>query len=470
MRIAPKQIEIGRQDGFKPENDLFGYSEFGKNLCGLIGEIEGSGTIVLDGAWGSGKSVFARQLAGEMRKAKLAVIEFDAFENDYLEDAFVALAGEISRVARAFLPEQDQRAKRFTKSAAQLGKMMLPVVAKGTIALATGGIVRSDTLEQVGEAARDGAEVLVDSSSEAVENWIEQKLLSRESEREDLEQFRRTLREVIDGLQSTAAEEAKAEQNDSHGPIVIVIDELDRCRPTFALQILERIKHLFEIDGLVFLLVTNASQLEGVVKKVYGVESPGDYLEKFVNLRVFIPQPTSKDAPVSDTYLEYLFESFSLKSDKPELDRSVRKHLGRLSAANELSLRTLERLVLLCGLVFRCTESGVHRTNVPLIAGLVLIRHLKPGLYLKARNDRISWEEVSEALQIEKVDSESSSDWLTRVWRTSTDYENLPEDEKKKAWEWAQEDFLDSPYEFVREMIIRIDSLESAWLGRLSGT
>jgi len=50
----------------------------------------------------------------------------------------------------------------------------------------------------------------------------------------------------------------------------ILIDELDRCRPTYAIELLENIKHLFDIEGLYFIIATDSTQLSYSINAVYG--------------------------------------------------------------------------------------------------------------------------------------------------------------------------------------------------------
>lgn len=63
------------------------------------------------------------------------------------------------------------------------------------------------------------------------------------------------------------------------------IDELDRCRPTFAIELLERIKHLFDIQNIVFVLSIDKEQLEASTAAAYGsaINAP-EYLRRFIDL------------------------------------------------------------------------------------------------------------------------------------------------------------------------------------------
>ena len=69
-----------------------------------------------------------------------------------------------------------------------------------------------------------------------------------------------------------------------------MIDELDRCRPSYAIELLESAKHIFSVDGVVFALSTNRQQLEASIKGVYGDSfSATDYLERFFDISFRLP-------------------------------------------------------------------------------------------------------------------------------------------------------------------------------------
>ncbi|KAA0684894.1 P-loop NTPase fold protein [Azospirillum brasilense] len=92
-----------------PKAIFFGLQPFGENFANLVQRIDEPLVIALDGPWGSGKSPFARQWAGLLRQRKVPVIVFDAFANDHQPDASLALAAEITALARQHLPEDRKR-------------------------------------------------------------------------------------------------------------------------------------------------------------------------------------------------------------------------------------------------------------------------------------------------------------------------------------------------------------------------
>lgn len=98
-------------------------------------------------------------------------------------------------------------------------------------------------------------------------------------------------------------------------PLFVLVDELDRCRPSYAISLLERVKHLFEIDNVVFLIATDTRQLRHSIKAVYGSEFEGErYLKRFFDRTYQFPEPRLADlvealcqaAPIDDGKVQTL--------------------------------------------------------------------------------------------------------------------------------------------------------------------
>ena len=75
-------------------------------------------------------------------------------------------------------------------------------------------------------------------------------------------------------------------------PLVIMVDELDRARPDYAVKFLETLKHFFQTKGIVFILAVDKAHLESSVKSLYGsdINFP-EYYRKFVHRNVSLPAP-----------------------------------------------------------------------------------------------------------------------------------------------------------------------------------
>lgn len=85
--------------------------------------------------------------------------------------------------------------------------------------------------------------------------------------------------------------------------LIIFIDELDRCKPSFAIELLEIMKHYFNHDKVVFVLSTNLSEFQYCVKQYYGEGFNGwKYLDRFIDLRITLPQISV------EAYYKYLWK------------------------------------------------------------------------------------------------------------------------------------------------------------------
>lgn len=88
---------------------------------------------------------------------------------------------------------------------------------------------------------------------------------------------------------------------------MLIIDELDRCRPTYAIEVLEKAKHFFNVAGMVFVLAVDNGQIRHSIKSVYGVGMDVDgYLKRFIDLPYTLPRPKK------ELFCKALFGRFSL--------------------------------------------------------------------------------------------------------------------------------------------------------------
>ena len=93
---------------------------------------------------------------------------------------------------------------------------------------------------------------------------------------------------------------------ESNKRLVIFIDELDRCKPDYAIRFLERIKHYFDDDRVIFVFSVNLLQLQYTVKNYYGADFDATrYLDKFFDLRCSLPT-IDIEKYISETNIVYL--------------------------------------------------------------------------------------------------------------------------------------------------------------------
>ena len=356
--------------------DIFGYGKFGGRLLNIVCNMQTPLVFALTGGWGSGKSVFAKQWAGELQKRwadnaksgekrepkNAPVIYFDAFANDYQDNAFVALAAEaVSALDKCGVKTEDLKEK-----AGNIGKSLFSAVANAFVHWLSGGATNAKKI------TADMQNVLMKRMDGAMEN------------RAALDSFRKAL--------ENAAKELGGGQ-----PLVFIVDELDRCRPDFALELLEKIKHLFSVPNVCFVVVTNLEQFKAVVQRTYGYNAKESraYLDKFFHHVFQLPQVQDK----ARLYVEHFLQSHIL----PYHDRRnvVRDILTALAILHRLELRDIERIfavVALIGASVKDDEFFVNYKGVFTVS-LCVMRHVNPALYEKMANGSLSWREADEFMQ-----------------------------------------------------------------------
>ena len=105
----------------------------------------------------------------------------------------------------------------------------------------------------------DSLEVAFDMPTNSVGNF----LLHNSPKFKDYMEFKDAISDFKESLEGIVNNQRK---------IVIIIDELDRCKPTFAVQLLEIVKHLFDIKGITFIFMLDIEQLSHSIKTIYGQE------------------------------------------------------------------------------------------------------------------------------------------------------------------------------------------------------
>ena len=408
LLLAPTPPVIGDTDGFET-SDIFQAKPVGERLANVVGEIAGHAVIVLDGPWGSGKSVFAKQWAGLLRQRGHAVVYFDAFEHDHLDDAFFPLFGHL-------LQASDSAGSRFESSRASLIKRATSVVKAmpriaGDMALrARIGMSLADLRPHVDD--------VTDAEADDIETLIEESLQQAAAQVECVNRFREALAAAVS--EARDGEQGKA-------PLVFVIDELDRCRPSYALNVLERIKHLFAVDGICFVLVTHLEGLADMVRRAYGLKEADRYLDKFFQLRLDIRRLLSQtQEPHHTRYLQHLAAPTDIPWDGNQFATVTINYLVQV---HELTLRTQERVMLNLAL-FYGANGGPNRLralhddggSLVLAAGLCVMRNVAPELYRDAARERLGYENAMAFLKPEQWPGAQGYGYrrLTWPWKAAT--------------------------------------------------
>lgn len=342
-----------------------------RSLANLIVMQENPCTICLNGGWGSGKTFFLTRFAKEYCKKiaqgaceKPVSIYFNAWKDDFLKDPLLSVLGQIAQADglqryKTILEEIKKAAKPLL---AQAGLELTKCLVKGLVSKITG--VDVDKLKDAFDLSLGDVQAL---------------------EEDDLRGSYKELCKSRDVLREKLGKLSQANWNVTHQPLVIVIDELDRCRPIFAIELLERIKHLFNVPHVVFVLGMDADQLKKSLKAVYGDIDAQDYLLKFLDVEITLP-PLSKD-----NFMDFLWHRLGydklMLSDCPgivyEEGDLVWKAFKLLARVRNLTLRQIEQCIRLFLFLARPYKMEAREVSAEMIAVGIVLKVVDAEMYEK---------------------------------------------------------------------------------------
>ncbi len=131
---------IASDEGFTPQNDIFGRKTFGEKLTRIIGAVESPSVLLLDAPWGTGKTTFVKMWRGELAKLGIPSIYFDAFANDYQEDTFIAIASQIIAEAESLKSLHKDILIDFKTKAMKAAKLLGIAAVKIGVRVGTAGL------------------------------------------------------------------------------------------------------------------------------------------------------------------------------------------------------------------------------------------------------------------------------------------------------------------------------------------
>ena len=278
FKLDNKDFENYKTDPFL---DCFeSTKDFAKSLKNDIDTKETPHSLLLSADYGMGKTFFSTRFAQYLRNNRYDVIYFSAWENDYLQEPFIAFSKAIvSYIHNKF------NAERYKANVAKLFDITQNIVSSVTFSCRFGISL--------------SAEQLIDTFKTKIDPIIE---------------FRKQLTSFINKI--------------SKKKLILIVDELDRCRPDYAMKTLECIKHFFDIEGLFIIVPTNKTALNDCIKSLYGIDNQNrygnkeNYFQKFFNDERILKRPIDKDylyivsQYLTNTRLEEALSKKLLSEDK----------------------------------------------------------------------------------------------------------------------------------------------------------
>lgn len=266
--------------------------------------------LLVQGGYGTGKTFFAKKLNDYLLGEGVDSVYFSVWEKDYVNQPFVVIS---ENILKEIFKNKNIVKKVENFITDKFKKIMDYVISKDfNVKLGTGPL-----------------EVDTNISLQEIINAIK-------DQKDPIAEFKDDLSTLINKLKNKK--------------LVLIVDELDRCRPDYAMKVLEIIKHFFDIDGLIVIVLSNIKALNNSVKSLYNFENNNNeesYLTKFFVDKVIL-NPINYEKFIVDTL------SQKLKIDKEDLQKEniafnslyiLKNSLVKLSQANNITCRELNLII-----------------------------------------------------------------------------------------------------------------------------
>ena len=333
--------------------------------------------LAINGKWGTGKTTFVKMWQEYLEKYDIQTLYYNAWKNDFVSDPLVSLLGELSKFNE--VNGAKEKMECVVSVAGRIIMDMAPAIARGVVKKVSG--IDAD---EIGDIISDG----VASGSVMLKHEIEK----YKEQKSTLEHFRTKLEELVEIICNG-------------NPLVFIIDELDRCNPAFAVKVLERIKHLFDITNIVFVLSIDKEQLCHSICGYYGSESidAQEYLRRFIDIEFSLPQPNAENF-CNYLYDYYEFDDFFNNQERLDYFRnrdeatSLKKMARELMAYLNLPLRTVDRIFSNTRLALRMFSYSNY-VHEKMLFILVYLRICKFSVYYKMRHHDYMLQEFANEIE-----------------------------------------------------------------------
>lgn len=400
----PTDFLVLTDDPFK--NDKLSRLPIALTLTQIIENLGQPFTVSLEAPWGYGKTTFVRMWMQYLKNLGFECLLFNAWESDYSDDPLVTFLGELDK----FIQETEKEIKNYNQVQKQMAKVRkiageiildsLPIFVQ----VVSHGIITSERIKALIPFISGSEKAISEKVTEGVENQIKE----YKEEKQTIRSFKAQL--------AILAKELTQERKT---PLVIFLDELDRCRPTYAVQFLERIKHLFNVENVLFVLSIDSVQLSNTIRAIYGQATDTDgYLRRIIDYRFNLPAPLHKE------FCVHLAEIYSLdqklESLRPGLLKLFIDTTSMLFAGKGFSLRKQEQCFIQIDLALKTLPNldPAHCYLIPLFA---VMKNSDEKIYSAFKNKTAQWEDVASWLN-EDVDGKNIQNteiaWLLEAIHT----------------------------------------------------
>ncbi len=419
---------------FKIKNDELDRGRYARSICRIIADysVDANGKVNkrLDGTdnesfvmaisaeWGFGKTTFVNMLKqvligtgvqddqganayithfkGIVPLNESQVSIYNAWKNDYFNNALEPLFYTLADTIFAKEIVDEAKAKKL-KTAIEFFKKLTLKTVSGVVTMSEviNGTATPESIavNATGQAASTTASEIGDTVKKV------EKFSDKEKAMEYIFDDYADLNEQIKNLQDMLKEEVKAQ-----GKVVIIIDELDRCKPDFAVQTLELVKHLFNIPGIVYIFSLDITQLQHCVKTVYGNDFDAvGYLERFFDYITLLPKGNRS------SLFKSLAKNFAVIKDIEDPQGEAYFNIAEQFA---LSAREMKAILAPFSFLLEYELKGYNDIAKQVYFYLYILKYKEPVKIMQVNSNKTI--HVLDAQDSEKANNEESDDAVRR--------------------------------------------------------
>ena len=326
------------------QDDMLGRAKIAEKLTNLIRDQSDPFVISIDGQWGTGKTFLLKRWQKDLEAEGFKAIYFNAWEDDFCDDPLLSIIGQLSEHF------SEGKLEEIAKKVGKTAILLLKKNALSVLERATGLTLEIDLKDR---------------------DLLQEYLYQRET--------KDRLKEHLTELSAEVVQE-------TNHPLVFIIDELDRCRPTFAIELLERVKHICDVPDMVFVFGINRDELCKSLNSIYGEIDATVYLRRFFDMEFMLPNVDSEKFCNSlmekyrfREFFQSLSQTANTKIHREDYD-CIETGIPALCGQLGLSLRDLDYCLRVIALAARSIQERQHIYPWPLSL-LVLLKFENPVLY-----------------------------------------------------------------------------------------
>lgn len=375
-------MRIKHSDSHPAPNKAFAESFTGTEWLAdsLLGIVQNSNlgcTVALNGAWGTGKTTFLTMWRQYMEDNGYKTVYLNAWETDWAEDPLIAIVACVSDACadnpsnKESLADVKKLAKNFKKDPMSLIVPLVKAIVQG---------VTNVDLSEIQEEANAISDKAFDSAID-----------SFKAKERSMAQFKKALEKLAWNVNQESTQKS----------LVFIIDELDRCKPDYAVRMLEVLKHLFSVPNIFFICEVDRKHIEDSIRGYYGSDrlDATEYLRRFFDLEVDLPAPDYKK------FCEHLYKYYSYDTfyDTDERHRNGCRSnendvfinfFYKLASKRGLTLRQLERTFAFTRLCMTNKRPG-ETLHIELTVFMAFLKFFDAGFYGALEQHRLTPQQVA---------------------------------------------------------------------------